>query len=320
MSILCLKQGVLTTIQDLGRYGSGRLGINPTGAMDTAAVRLINTLLGNDENEAVLELHFPAGEYRFERQSDFALGGANFHAELDGKKVTNWCVHRAEKGKDLRFKQRVAGNRAYLAVTGGLAVDDWLGSSCTNLAAHIGGFEGRTVGKGDSIPLRSHPLSKGPSRALTLGPSILPYYRSIPAVRILAGAEFDSLTAISQEILLKRNFEISPDSNRMGFKLDGELLYRLSSEEMVSFAVSFGTVQLLPDGHLIILMADHQTTGGYPRIAHVISRDLPLLAQLGPGDKVGFHLVSIEEAETLAVEFEDELRMLRNGVRLANLK
>lgn len=319
MSILCQKQGILTTVQDLGRFGFRRFGINPTGVMDTAASRLINILLGNDENEAVLEIHFPAGEYLFEEDAVIAIGGADFSAELNGTVCRSWQIHHAVEGSVLRFKKRASGNRSYLAVKGGFAVDKWLSSSSTNLAAHCGGFQGRSIKKGDSIPLHLKSTANA-ERELSLASFVIPYYRSIPAVRIIAGAEFESLTAVSQENLLKRNFEISADSNRMGFRLKGEPLFRLSSGEIISSAVSFGTLQLLPNGQIIVLMADHQTSGGYPRIGHVITRDLPLLSQLGSGDKVGFQLVSIYEAESLLEEFENDLQMLKVGVRLANLQ
>ena len=319
MSLLCLKQGIFTTIQDLGRSGFRRFGINPTGVMDATAARLVNALLGNDDREAVLELHFPAGIYRFEKDAYFALGGADLDAELDGVKCRNWRVHRADTGSKLTFRSRINGNRAYLAIRGGFAVQRWLGSSSTNIAAHHGGIEGRDISKGDSIPFRCR-NTKDSLKPLSIGLSIIPYYRSIPAVRIVAGAEFDSLTAESREQMLKRNFEITADSNRMGYRLKGEPLFQEPADEILSSAVSFGTIQLLPNGQLIILMADHQTTGGYPRIGHVVSRDLPLLAQLGPGDKVGFHLVTIEEAELLLEEFENEMQILKAGVRLANLQ
>ena len=319
MTILCQKKGILTTIQDIGRFGYRRFGINPTGVMDTAAARLINILLGNDQYDAVLEIHFPAGEYLFENDVVFAIGGADFNAELNGVGLRNWKIHHAARGSVFQFKKRASGNRSYLAVKGGFAVDKWLGSSSTNLAAHCGGFQGRSIKKGDSIPLHLKSIANA-ERELSLAASIIPYYRSIPAVRIIAGAEFESLAAVSQENLLKRNFEVSADSNRMGFRLKGEPLYRMSLGEIISSAVSFGTIQLLPNSQMIVLMADHQTSGGYPRIGHVITRDLPLLAQLGSGDKVGFQLVSIYEAESLLEEFENDLQMLKVGVRLANLQ
>ena len=143
---------------------------------------------------------------------------------------------------------------------------------------------------------------------------MLPIYSRFPTVRIIAGAEFEMLTAAGEQNFLKQNFTVSSNSDRMGFRLRGEPLYLLEKQELVSSAVDFGTIQLLPDGQIIILMADHQTSGGYPRIAHVVSKDLPILAQLGANDKIGFEMISLGEAENLTLAFEQDLNWLRIGV------
>lgn len=306
------KPGILTTVQDLGRVGSRTLGINPNGAMDQAGVKLINALLGNDENEAVLEMHFPAAEIEFNVECSFAIGGADLGAELDGVAVKNWTSLTAGSNSVLRFTKPRFGTRAYLAAAGGFAIDEWLGSRSTNLLAGVGGLDGRKLKAEDVINLRE-PRTTKPH---TIGPSMIPKYSRFPTVRVVASGEFDLLTAISEKAFLNDGFTVTNDSNRMGYRLSGPPLYLLHKKEMVSAAVTFGTIQLLPDSQLIVLMADHQTAGGYPRIANVISVDLPLLAQLGTNDGVSFHLVSIEEAERLAAEFERDLNRLRTGIRL----
>ncbi|MBC7901546.1 MAG: biotin-dependent carboxyltransferase family protein [Saprospiraceae bacterium] len=313
MSLLVTKEGIFTTVQDLGRFGRKRFGINQTSVMDAAASRLINILLDNDQSEAVLEMHFPACEILFEGDAIFALGGADFGVELDETPVENWRSIFAEKGSVLRFRQKLSGNRAYLSVAGGFEVVKWLGSASTNLAAKIGGYKGRTLKKGDQIGLktksaRSEFISKQISR------SPIPPYSQFPVVRIIVGAEYELLTPLSKQAL-KQNFTISNDSNRMGFRLSGEPLCLSETKELLSSAVNFGTIQLLPDGQLVVLMADHQTSGGYPRIANVITRDFPLIAQLGSNDKVAFQLVSVEAAENLALEFETELNVLKAGCK-----
>ena len=151
MSILVRKSGILSTFQDLGRKGFRRFGINPSGAMDFRAVRLINILLGNDETEAVLEMHFPAPEIVFEEDAFIALGGADFGEKLNDKLVENWRVCFAEKGSILEFGQKTFGSRTYLSVKGGFEIKKWLGSCSTNLLAEIGGFEGRNLQAGDRI-------------------------------------------------------------------------------------------------------------------------------------------------------------------------
>lgn len=316
MSILIAKQGISTTVQDLGRYGSMSFGINPNGAMDRHATLLINILLGNRESDAVLEIHFPAGEIVFESDAVVALGGADFGAKLDNNPVENWCTFVAPKGGRLRFAGKQTGNRVYLAVKGGFALEPWLGSFSTNSAAKIGGVEGRSLRSGDRIELNSIKNTKLPKRRLSR--SLIPRYSNFPTVRFIPGAEFELLTPDSEEAFLSGSFVVTAESNRMGYRLSGPPLALVESKELVTAAVQFGTVQLLPDGQLIVLMADHQTAGGYPRIANVITVDLPLLAQLGPNDGLGFHEVSIAEAEKAIIDFERELCMLRLGCSFAS--
>ncbi|HEY8560667.1 MAG TPA: biotin-dependent carboxyltransferase family protein [Pyrinomonadaceae bacterium] len=311
MSILLVKPGILTTVQDTGRNGFRRFGINQNGAMDRAAARLINSLLGNDETAPVLEMHFPAPEILFEEPVRFALGGADFAAELDGAKLDNWKIFRAEKNSVLKFARKSFGSRAYLAVKGGLRVGRWLGSASTNLKAKIGGFEGRKLQTGDRIHFESDVPDGEPKFGRRVSNSLIPFYAGFPRVRVVAGAEFELLTAESRRVFTYENFTITPDSDRMGFRLAGTALSLLENNPMLSSAVSYGTIQLLPGGQMIVLMADHQTTGGYPRIANVATVDLPLLAQLGGLDKVSFHRISSAEAESLSLKFERDLNFLK---------
>ncbi len=314
MSILVQKSGLLATIQDLGRTGFRRFGINPNGAMDKTAVRLINVLLGNDENEAVLEIHYPAPRLLFEEDTIIALGGADFGAKLDGEPIENWRPYFVEKNQTLIFMRKIFGNRAYLSIKGGFQVEKWLGSASTNLTAEIGGFEGRSLQKNDRLIFNSGFLIQDSKFLYKISKSLIPHYSSFPIIRVIAGAEYEQMTALSKENFLRQDFIIRNDSNRMGFRLNGEPLYLLAKIELVSSALDFGTVQFLPDGQLIILMADHQTSGGYPRVAHVVSTDLPILAQLGANDKVGFEIILLEEVERLLLEFEKDLNLLRIGV------
>lgn len=313
MSIVIRKAGMLSSVQDLGRFGSRRYGINPNGVMDTAAARVVNALLANDENAAVIEMHFPASEIEFQAQISFAVGGADFGAELAGIAVPHFQTVTAESGSVLRFTAKRKGNRAYLGITGGIKVDEWFGSGSTSLSAGFGGYKGRKLLAGDMLETKENRVVRsgiGPAR------SLVPLYSRFPTVRFIPGAEYGLLTAKSEQDLLHHGFRLSNDSNRMGFRLSGEPLHLIEPKEMISAAVTFGTIQLLPDGQLVVLMADHQTTGGYPRIGHVISHDLPLLGQLGPGDGVGFHPVGIAEAESLAARFDRDLNLMKMGVWL----
>lgn len=312
MSLFVQKPGILTTIQDGGRTGSRSLGINPSGAMDRTAMALINLLLGNDENEAMIEMHFPAGEFVFEVDCSFAVGGADLGAVLNGIEIANWSSAIARRGDRLRFSNRQNGNRAYLAVAGGFSIPEWLGSKSTNIAVNAGGIGGRRLQAGDRIGF----LNPITCKTRRLGPSMIPKYNRFPTVRVIAGAEFEELTALSERAFLNEGFKVTNESNRMGFRLSGMPISLLDTKEMVSAAVTFGTIQLLPDGQMIVLMADHQTAGGYPRIANVISADLPLVAQLGPGDGIGFRLVSIDDAESLLARREEDIRYLKVGISL----
>jgi antagonist of KipI len=307
MSILLETSGILTTVQDLGRNGFRSFGINPNGAMDRTAVRLINILLANDENEAVIEFHFPAPKLRFENDAVIALGGADFGAKLNDEPIENWHLVFVAKGSLLQFTGKISGARCYLSVKGGFETEKWLGSASTNLVANVG----KPLIKGDKLKFNDE--KQIANRKLKIANSILPYYSKFPTVRVVAGVEFENLTALSEQNLLKKSFKISNQSDRMGFRLEGEPLHLLDSQELISSAVNFGTIQLLPNGQMIILMADHQTTGGYPRIAHVVSSDLPLLAQLNPNDKVAFHLISHEHAEEILLQNERDLCFLKIG-------
>lgn len=315
MSVTFQKSGILTTLQDLGRFSYRRLGINPSGAMDTTAARLLNILLGNDEDDALVEMHFPAPHIVFEANAIIAIGGGNFTATLDDIPLQTWRPHFAKKGSQLKFVNRSSGNRVYWAVHGGFKTTHWLGSASTNLAAKIGGFDGRKFEIGDRLVFNKKIKRKPDLAATQISSSLLPSYSRFPTVRIIAGAEFELLNEETRSKLLEQDFRISSNSNRMGFRLQGEPIMLTKPHELVSTAVNYGTIQLLPDGQLIVLMADHQTTGGYPRVAHIASRDLPLIAQLGTNDKVAFHMIEQPEAEQLAIEFENELNFFRVGCR-----
>jgi antagonist of KipI len=315
MSLLVTKEGLLTTVQDLGRYGRRSFGVNPSGVMDRTATRLLNLLLGNNENDPVLEMHFPAGEYLFEHATNFAIGGADFSGQLSIEPIANWSVIRANAGDLLKFTRKTSGNRAYVAIKGGFAVQPWLESASTSLVTSTGGFYGRRLCTGDRIPIAGtgEPM---PQPSTRIGNSLLPNYAPAPRLRILAGPEFDELTGKSQHEFLTNKFDISPRSDRMGFRLSGPPLHRLSDSEMLSSGTTFGTIQLLPDGQMIVLMADHQTTGGYPRIGTIASIDLPLIAQLGPGNKVSFELIDQVEAERLVIKLERDIAYFKTGLRV----
>lgn len=316
MSLIIRKPGILTTVQDLGRFGLRQLGVNPNGPMDSASVRAMNIALGNSENAAVLEMHFPAAEIEFTCDTAICIGGAELSATLDDTPITNWQTSTAPKGTVLKFDKKFSGHRCYLAVRGGLSVDKWLGSSSTNVLATVGGLEGRALVAGDAIVCRHSTITT----PITIGRSLIPRYASFPTLRVVPSGEFELLTAFSEQTFQNGPFTLTNESNRMGFRLKGEPLHLLHPKELVSSAASFGTIQLLPDGQMIVLMADHQTAGGYPRIANIISADLPIAGQLGPGGRVTFKVVSTEDAEAAYLRFERDLRFFKVGLSLLSNK
>ncbi|MCA1622957.1 MAG: biotin-dependent carboxyltransferase family protein [Acidobacteria bacterium] len=320
MSLLIQKSGISTTVQDLGRNGFRSFGINPNGAMDKTAVRLINILLGNNETEPVLEMHFPAPKFLFVESVTIALGGGNFGAEIDGEEIGSWRCVAVKKGNVLSFVQKKIGNRGYLSVKGGFQIENWLGSASTNLKAKIGGLEGRNLQKNDRLYFKLKTNIEFQKPDYRISKSIIPPYRSLPKVRVVAGSELGKLTAESRMNFFEGNFKVRNESDRMGFRLHGENLYLGERLEMLSSAVDFGTIQLLPDGQMVILMADHQTTGGYPRLAHIAEVDLPLVAQLGSNDQVNFELITIAEAEDLIMRREKDLNLLRIACSFKNAR
>lgn len=290
-------------MQRPGKFGLQRFGINPRGPMDPVAARIANILLENDEHEPVLEMHFPCGEIIFEESCRFALAGADFTASLDGNPVANWSTHTAGRSGVLRFEKRAGGNRCYLAVDGGLQPGP----------PGRTGFSTFRLRKGDVL-IRNGPPTTSASGDKRASASVRPAYSGLPTVRVVAGGEFDKIAHGARIVLGSESFQVMNDSNRMGFRLHGPPIDIDPQGEMLSAAVTFGTIQLLPDGQLIVLMADHQTSGGYPRIANVISADLPLIGQLGPGDKVAFMPVDIAEAEEAAIRVERDLQKLQISV------
>lgn len=315
MSLRFLTDSILTTVQDSGRNGFRSLGVNPNGAMDRKAARLINILLGNDENEAVVEIHFPAPKILFAQTAVIALGGANFAAQIDAERIQNWRPYRVNKGQILSFSYKEFGNRLYLGVCGGLAADEWLHSKSTNTRAKIGGFSGRRLLKNDEIFFGAECRIKSTEFNYAISSDLIPRYAIAPEVRFIKGEEWNYLSAASQKAFLSQKFAILINSDRMGFRLKSQPLDLSKKFELISSAVDFGTVQLLPDGQLIILMADHQTTGGYPRIAHICAEDLPLAAQLGANDSLGFKMISIDQAENLTLAFEKNLNLLKTAIK-----
>lgn len=316
MSIRILKAGIYDTIQDQGRDGFSKWGINVNGAMDFYAADVANALVGNDSRQAVIEMHFPAGEILFDQETTISITGGEFAPAVNGSPISSWRTIIVPSGSVLSFKRREKGMRVYLAVSGGFRVNEWLGSRSTNVKSGAGGFEGRRLQLNDVIETSKERMVRERK-----APYVFPWSVNIenaythPSVGLLPGNEFNWLVDRSKTALVESNFSVHSSSDRMATHLVHEPLPFETKEELFSSAVTFGTVQLLPSGKLIVLMADHQTTGGYPRIGYVASAYLPLLSQFAPGEKFRLHLMSSGEAEKMLFSLRTEMNKIRNIVR-----
>lgn len=314
MSLKILRSGILDTIQDNGRCGSQHLGINPSGAMDSFSSQLSNALLGKELKSPVIEFHFPASQILFEKENIICICGADFFPTINNRPVPLHHPIAVNKNSILKFNKLHSGARCYLSVLNDFKIEKWMNSYSTNLKANAGGFNGRSFQTNDVVDCKEQfsisEIVKDKDFV------VLPWKAQDTVdtrneIEFIIGSEWHWLTKDAQETFLEHWFQITNEADRMGYRLAGQKLFANNNEQLVSSAVSFGTVQLLPNGQLIILMADHQTTGGYPRIAHVISAHLPILAQKKPNDVIRFKLTSLEEAQKKLVNQKKYLHQLQ---------
>lgn len=299
MTVTLLAGGPQTSIQDLGRFGYRHLGVGTAGALDNYSLRVANLLVGNPERAAALEITLAGPRLRMNLPTTIAITGADVDASVDGIALPGWRPISLPAGCELSLRACRRGARAYVAFAGGLRVPAVLGSASTDLRAGFGGLDGRCLIAGDVLDVDSDRLPEvsEPRIAswwLDPQPDLTPSLQS--PIRILPGHDaVDPATPLSAN-----SYRVSPQSNRQGLRLQGIALTLAGRSERVSEPVAPGTIQLPPDGQPIVLLADAQTVGGYPRIGHVISADLPRLAQLRPGDELHFELVDAATAGDLA--------------------
>jgi len=320
MSIHVLRPGVLMTVQDEGRHGHQHVGLCPGGAMDGVSLTLANALVGNALGEAALELTVLGPDLEFRRETLVALCGAEFEANVPLNRPV-----LVEKGARVSIGRAARGARGYLAVAGGIAVEPVLGSRSTYLPGGFGGVGGRTLRRGDALPLHkdSESLSRdrfnrlknrnGRTVRWSAPPQTVPEHEPV-VLHVLDGKHFPSFDSSSQRAFLDAVWRIAPESNRMGFRLGGPALSRAASDEILSGPTCLGTVQVPANGMPIVLMADHQTTGGYPKIAEIASADVPRLAQLGPGGTVHFARCGLDMAGELRRHLQDRLAAAVRGI------
>jgi antagonist of KipI len=283
---------MLTTVQDLGRWGLQGSGVPVAGPMDAASHRVANRLLGNDDEAAALEITLIGPELIFEEAAVVAVCGAEFPLRVDGAPAPMWGPIEVRAGARMMFGPRVHGARAYCAIAGGIACEPVFGSRATNLVARIGPFGGRALAAGDRLPLApGRPTVVEELPPTTLKGRVTPLV-PLPLggarLRVMWGPQDHLFTDAARDTLTSSRYVVTPQSNRMGYRLDGPRLAHRDSSDILSDATPLGTLQVPGSGQPILLMADRQTAGGYPKIATVISADLALAGQLAPGDWVAF--------------------------------
>jgi antagonist of KipI len=319
MSLRIVRPGLLTTVQDRGRYGLQHIGVVPCGAMDPVALELANGLVGNSADEAVLEITVVGPEIAFECDALVALCGAEMDARLGGAPMPANRPVFVEKGAVLNTRRTTLGSRAYLAVAGGIALPPVLGSRSTYLPAKFGGLQGRPLRAGDVLPLVDDAAAVSGRRYARLdgrkadasgirtvswsAPALTLPAREPIVIHAMEGRHHALFDAAARRAFFDATWKVTPDSNRMGFRLAGPVLARANAGqpggEILSEPACLGTVQVPANGLPIALMADHQTTGGYPKIAEIAAADVPRLAQLAPGGLVQFARCTLEQAGEL---------------------
>ena len=305
-SVVVLKAGLLTTIQDRGRWGWQAQGVPVAGPMDPCSHRLANALAGNDPGAATFEVTLIGPELEFEDERVVAVAGADFELTVDGRSVPANSAFVVASGSHLRFGGRRRGTRAYIAVAGGLAVPPIFGSRATHLISAMGGIDGRALKSGDRLPLGDPMRARRAMSAQPATPVVaLPETHAI--IRVLAGPQQDYFSADALDVLQSGRYTISPQSDRMGFRLDGPALTHSRGADIISDATPLGSLQVPASGQPIVLMADRQTAGGYPKIATVIAADMSVAGQLGPGDTMTFSVCSLADALSALIAQERAL-------------
>ena len=306
-AIEVLSPGLLTTVQDLGREGFGPMGVSPSGAADALALRIGNRLIGNTEGAPGLEMTLLGGTFQFQGACVVAMTGSDFGATLDGDALPPWQSFEVKPGQTLRLGPTRSGARCYLCVQGGIAVQPFLGSASTHLLSGLGGHEGRALRKGDVLKVGG---SDGTSRTGTFAcsPKALSHLAPRKVLRVTPGPQNHWFPKPAQKSFYANTYRVTEEANRMGLRLEGPAIPGGAHGEMISEGVSLGAVQIAASGLPIILFVEQQTTGGYAKIANVISVDLHSVGQLRPRDEIRFELVSFDTARKLLIELEKLLQ------------
>ena len=301
-----VKPGLLSTVQDLGRHGHQASGVPVAGPMDAFSHRLANLLVGNDAEAATIEVTLIGPEIVVEADTTLAVSGAHFEVTCNDRQVPIGESFVARRGQRVRFGRLVQGARAYVAVAGGIQSPPVLGSRATHLVSHVGGHEGRALVAGDRVPI----LDRQANRPFRRSSGVMLPAKGRALLRVMPGPQAHWFAGDALETIGGVSFRISPQSNRMGYRLQGPPLVKQHQRELISEPLGIGAIQVPNAGEPILLMADRQTAGGYPKIGYVITADVPLAGQLAPGDFVEFHVCTRQEAVAALIGRERQLLRL----------
>ena len=302
MSITIIKPGISCSIQDLGRWGYQQFGVPIGGAMDTIAATTANRVCGNDDDEAVLECTLHGLEMKCNETLSFALTGGGAKITINGVAVAYNRLIKVVAGSILKLHPDPIGCRTYIAIAGGFNLAKELGSTSTYTSSQLGGYKGRNLEAGDELILNNETQNTSRSKDIIINENgfgiskwkaqvtPFPHLQDVVEINCEKGPEWELFDEVSQAQFFNQLFTIAPQSNRMGYRLDGATLSLKEKTELISTAVTRGIIQVTNEGHPIILMADAQTIGGYPRIARVCSKDISQLAQCRPGMRVRFKI------------------------------
>ena len=308
MSIRIINGGMLTTVQDNGRIGYQQFGVPVSGAMDPQAAAIANILVGNEDNEAVLEVTMLGPRIEFQEANCIAVTGGDLTPQLDGKSFPMNRAVAVQKGQVLSFAAPRSGCRAYIAFAGGLDIPQVMGSRSTYLKAKIGGLEGRKLDKEDVIAFRA-PTAQLPNMEKRAVADAETFTKPDVTLRVVLGPQEAGI-----KTFLGETYAVTVQSDRMGCRLDGPVIEHVKDGNIISDGISFGAIQVPSEGKPIIMVADRQTVGGYTKIATVISADFSKAAQIKAGDKIRFVQVGITEAQDLYLDRKAYLRALREAL------
>ena len=303
------KAGLLTTLQDTGRKGYQQFGIPVAGAMDQYSLNLANILVGNAPSEAALEITLLGPTISFTDKALIAVAGGDFPVKLNGKEVKSYETIQVVEGDELAIGAAIKGCRGYIAVKGGFDVPVVMGSKSTYLRGGFGGYMGRQLKEGDEISIL---LTEKELSYRRIPATMIPNYEDVYTARVIMGPENDRFTESGLSTFLNNEYILSNQCDRMGYRAEGPIIEHTNGADIISGGINLGAIQVPGHGNPIIMMADRQTTGGYTKIANIITVDISRLAQLKPGNKIRFKSITIEEAQQLIKQQSREISELIN--------